>query len=121
MQCGKQAGVALRQDTGLGQIHVLRLAPPAIWVLGGGILGFDIAAEYALDHDMLSGILLWSSSLVAEVDQTITIALHIFISGFIALALVIALPEIIDGGFPEMRKTIASKLPNSIFTNRLSR
>jgi hypothetical protein len=80
-----------------------------------------IAAEYALEHELLSGILMWSSGLVAEIDQTITIALHITIAGVIALILILALPEILDGGFPEMRKKIASKLPNSIFTNRLSR
>ena len=80
-----------------------------------------LAAEYALEHELLSGVLIWSSGLVAEIDQTITIALHIFIAGFIAIILVFALPEILDGGFPEMRKKIASKLPNSIITNRLSR
>ena len=80
-----------------------------------------LATEYIMTHDLLSDLLIWSSGLVSEIDQTISIGLHIIFAGITALILVVAIPEVLDGGFPEMRKKLASKLPNSLFSNRLSR
>ena len=80
-----------------------------------------LAADYVLSHQLFTGIINWSSGLLSEIDQIIQIGLHILIAGLATLLLALIIPEFLDGGFPEMRKQLASKLPNSFISKRLSR
>ena len=80
-----------------------------------------LAADYVLSHQLLTGIINWSSGLLSEIDQIIKIGLHILIAGLSTLLLALIVPEFLDGGFPEMRKKLASQLPNSFISKRLSR
>lgn len=80
-----------------------------------------LAADYVLSHQLLIGIINWSSGLLSEIDQIIQIGLHILIAGLATLLLALIIPEFLDGGSPEMRKQLASKLPNSFISKRLSR
>ena len=101
------------------KVNVLRLVKS---ILPGLALCLPVlAADYALQNEIFEGVLLWSSGLLTELDQIVRISLHITISAIVALILVLALPKILDGGIPEMRQQLASKIPNSFISKRLSK
>lgn len=58
---------------------------------------------------------------IAELNELFAIATHIILALIIALFMVILRPELLDGGMPEMRRKIFSKLPKTPITNKLTR
>jgi len=61
------------------------------------------------------------SESMVELNHLITITIHIVLALVIAIFIVVLKPELIDGGMPEMRKKIFSKLPQTFITKKLSR
>ena len=58
---------------------------------------------------------------VDELIQILKIAYVMLGAGTIALITAVAVPEILDGGFPEMRRQVMEKLPESKIKQRLTR
>jgi PST family polysaccharide transporter len=56
-----------------------------------------------------------------ELGYTVSIAIHILGSAIIALSLLYIFPELFDGGFPELRRKLLSRIPNSRLKTRLTR
>ena len=57
----------------------------------------------------------------AELNHLMVIAIHITIALVFALFIVLLRPELLDGGMPEMRRKIFSKLPSTPVTKKLTR
>ena len=76
--------------------------------------------EWKMRSELVEDIWPMSDSIV-ELNHLITIAIHIVLALVIALFIVILKPELIDGGLPEMRRKIFSKLPQTSVIKKLSR
>ena len=101
------------------QVNTQKLAQS---ILPGIVLCVPVVfANYVLDLEIFADFFIWSSSLVSELDQTIIIGLHILLAFIASIIIVIIKPDVLDGGFPETRRSIVSQFPNSNLSKRLSR
>ena len=101
------------------QVNAQKLAQS---ILPGIVLCVPVVfANYVLNLKVFDGLFVWSSSLVSELNQTIIIGLHILLASIASIIIVLIKPDVLDGGFPETRRSIVSKFPNSNLSKRLSR
>lgn len=108
-------GVWLISDLKVGAINLLKTFIPGL-VLSVPVM----LVEWKMNSGLMDEIWPVSESMV-ELNHIVAIALHITLALVIALCLVLLRPELLDGGMPEMRRRIFSKLPLTKLTKKLSR
>jgi lipopolysaccharide exporter len=97
------------------KINIVKLIPGLILCIPVVLLDslFDLPRiDYAIE-------MAWR--ILPELGNAVSIAIHIAATTVITLALILCCPELLDGGFPEMRRKLLSRLPNSRFKTRLTR
>ena len=80
-----------------------------------------IGIDYLFKSGIIDMAMLLPSCEVDELIQILKIAYVMLGAGTIALITALAVPEILDGGFPEMRRQLMGKLPESKIKQRLTR
>ena len=80
-----------------------------------------IGIDYLFKSGIIDMAMLLPSCEVDELIQILKIAYVMLGAGTIALITAVAVPEILDGGFPEMRRQLMGKLPESKIKQRLTR
>jgi len=103
--------VLVMKIKGMNLLH--KLVPGII------LSGVVYLAAYIIQHNINNNLL--SSASVPEIKHAIVISSHILLSALITLPLVLAHPEIIDGGSPELRRNIFGKLKTGTLHARLTR
>ena len=80
-----------------------------------------IGINYLFKSGIIDMTMLLPSCEVDELIQILKIAYVMLGAGTIILIIAVAVPEILDGGFPEMRRQLMNKLPESKIKQRLTR
>ena len=96
---------------GLSLLH--KLVPGLI--LSGAVYFAAFIIQHNINNELLS------SDSLPEIKHAIVIAAHILLSALITIPIVIARPEMIDGGSPELRRNVFGKLKTGTLHTRLTR
>ena len=86
----------------------------------GLILGCIVYVAYLIMQQNINNEIL-GSGLVPEINHAILISAHIIISALITIPIVFVHPEILDGGAPDLRRSIFGKIKKGKLHSRLTR
>ena len=96
---------------GLNLLH--KLVPGII------LSGVVYLAAFIIQNNINNDLLISESA--PEIKHAIVISAHILLSAFITIPLILAHPEMMDGGSPELRRNIFGKMKTGTLQTRLTR
>jgi len=99
------------------KIDVLKLLHK--FIPGIVLSGVVYLAAFIIQHNINNDLL--SIASVPEIKHAIVISAHILLSALITIPIVLIHPEMIDGGAPELRRNLFSKMKTGKLQSRLTR